>query len=73
VKVRAEGFEIKEISCPYKHVSVEHPEICLVDETMISKVFATAVEKTHCVLDGDPFCCYIAPAAPVSEIRIIEG
>ncbi len=73
VEAKAEGFEIKEISCPYKHVSIEHPEICLVDETMISKVFATTVEKTHCVLDGDPFCCYIAPTTPVSEIRIIGG
>ena len=67
------GFEIKETSCPYKHVSAEHPEICLVDETVISKIMASPVEKTHCVLDGDPFCRYIAPTQPVTDIEFIES
>ena len=38
---REEGFQIKETSCPYKHVGAEHPEVCLVDETIIEKVLNT--------------------------------
>jgi predicted ArsR family transcriptional regulator len=71
VTSKDDGFEIKGTSCPYKHVGVDHPEICLVDETMITTVLATPIEKTHCVLDGDPYCCYLAPTIPLSEIKIM--
>lgn len=66
------GFEIKETSCPYMHVGEEHPEICLVDEAMISHVLATPVEKTHCVLDGDPYCAYFAGMIPLTDIQVME-
>ena len=69
---KEDGFEIKETSCPYKHVGADHPEICLVDETMITAVLETPIEKTHCVLNGDPYCCYLAPTIPLSEIKIME-
>lgn len=67
-----EGFQIKETSCPYKHVGEEHPEVCLVDETIIEKVLATPITKTHCVLNGDPYCAYLAPTTPISQINISE-
>ena len=66
------GFEIKGISCPYKHVGEEHPEICMVDQAIIEKVLSTNVQKTHCVLSGDQFCAYQTPQPPVTEIRISE-
>jgi len=72
VTSKGDGYEIKGTSCPYKHVGIDHPEICLVDETMITSVLATPIKKTHCVLDGDPYCCYLAPTIPLSEIKIIE-
>jgi DeoR family suf operon transcriptional repressor len=72
VNSKDDGVEIKETSCPYKHIGADHPEICLVDETMISEVLATPIEKTHCVLDGDPYCCYLAPTLPLTEIKIME-
>ena len=72
VSSKDEGVEIKETSCPYKHIGADHPEICLVDETMIKEVLAIPIEKTHCVLDGDPYCCYLAPTFPLSEIKIME-
>jgi DeoR family suf operon transcriptional repressor len=68
-----DGVRIKESSCPYKHVGQDHPEICLVDETIIEKVLDTEIEKTHCVLNGDPFCAYIARMPKlISEIKISE-
>lgn len=72
VSNKEEGFQIKETSCPYKHVGEEHPEVCLVDETIIEKVLATSITKTHCVLNGDPYCAYLAPTQPVSQITISE-
>ncbi len=72
VTSKEDGFEIKETSCPYKHVGTDHPEICLVDETMITEILATPIEKTHCVLNGDPYCCYLAPTIPLSEIKIMK-
>ncbi|MGD8458321.1 MAG: ArsR family transcriptional regulator [Anaerolineales bacterium] len=72
VTTKGEGVEIKGTSCPYKHIGEDHPEICLVDETMISEILATPIEKTHCVLNGDPYCCYLAPTIPLTEIKIME-
>jgi predicted ArsR family transcriptional regulator len=73
VSSKDEGFQIKETSCPYKHVGLEHPEVCLVDETIIEKVLSTTITKTHCVLNGDPYCAYLAPTNPVSKITISEN
>jgi predicted ArsR family transcriptional regulator len=55
-------------------VGEEHPEICLVDETIIEQVLAIAIEKTHCVLTGDPYCAYIAPneKEKVTNVTISE-
>ena len=55
------GVHIKETSCPYMHIGKEHREICIVDETMIATMLGVPVEKTHCILDGDAYCAYIAP------------
>lgn len=68
------GLQIRETSCPYKHVGEEHPEICLVDETIIEQVLDTPIKKTHCVLNGDPFCAYTAQSDKdkITQITISE-
>lgn len=72
-----DGFQIKETSCPYMHVGEEHPEICLVDQTIIEKVLAIPIQKTHCVLNGDHYCAYQAPDMPASvqikEFKLSEN
>ena len=30
-------YQINEITCPYYHVGQSHPEVCSVDQTVISK------------------------------------
>jgi predicted ArsR family transcriptional regulator len=67
-----DGYEIKGISCPYKHVGEEHPEICMVDQAIIEKVLSVGVDKTHCVLSGDQYCSYQTPEPPVTEIIFTE-
>lgn len=68
VEQTEDNFIIRETSCPYYHVGQDHPEICLVDKTLIATVLATSVEKMQCMLDGDQHCTYVAPVIPMTEI-----
>lgn len=54
-------YQIHEITCPYYHIGQSHPEVCKVDQTVISTVLSTPAEKVHCVLRGDAHCTYIIP------------
>jgi DeoR family transcriptional regulator, suf operon transcriptional repressor len=54
-------YHIREISCPYIQVGQTHPEVCRVDQTLISSLLKVQVEKIHCVLDGDTHCTYVIP------------
>ena len=51
-------YHIHEISCPYFHIGQTHPEICTLDQTIISKVLAVPVEKIKCVLKDGEHCTY---------------
>lgn len=52
-------YLIHEVTCPYYHVGQEHPEVCTVDQTLISKVLSIPVQKINCVLRGDSQCTYV--------------
>ncbi len=54
-------FHIREVSCPYLHVGQTHPEVCWIDQTLISTVLDLPAEKVKCVLDGDNYCTYVVP------------
>lgn len=54
-------YHINEITCPYFHVGQSHPEVCTVDQTLISTVLEIPAEKIHCVLRGDTHCTYVIP------------
>ncbi|HWQ05228.1 MAG TPA: winged helix-turn-helix transcriptional regulator [Longilinea sp.] len=62
-------YHIHEISCPYYHVGQSHPEVCSVDQTLISTVLEIPAEKIQCILRGDTHCTYVISelAAPKSE------
>jgi len=52
-------YEIHEISCPYYQIGVAHPEVCTVDQTLISKMLALPVNKVQCILNGGAHCTYV--------------
>jgi DeoR family suf operon transcriptional repressor len=52
-------YMIHEISCPYFHVGQNHPEVCKVDQTMISSILSIPVEKINCLLLGNDHCTYV--------------
>ncbi len=58
-KKKDDNYEIHEISCPYYQIGVAHPEICTVDQTLISKMLALPANKVQCILDGGAHCTYV--------------
>lgn len=53
------AYYIRETNCPYFQIGQAHPEICLIDQTLISNVLAVPVQKVRCVLHGDNYCTYV--------------
>lgn len=64
-----DNYQIHEISCPYYHISQSHPEVCEVDQTLISTMLSIPVEKVGCVLKGDRHCTYIIPASIAKDTK----
>lgn len=54
-------YYIREINCPYLQVGQSHPEVCVIDQTLISTVLDLPTEKVKCILDGDKQCTYVVP------------
>lgn len=52
-------YHIHEITCPYLQVGQAHPEVCAVDQTLISNMLAVPVHKTQCILSGAAHCTYV--------------
>jgi len=52
-------YEIHEISCPYYQIGIAHPEVCTVDQTLISKMLALPINKVQCILSGAAHCTYV--------------
>jgi len=67
----SDGYIIQESSCPYYHVGQDHPEICNVDQTMISNLLSIPVEKVHCVLGGSSQCTYHIKSSESVETKSI--
>jgi predicted ArsR family transcriptional regulator len=55
-------YQIHEITCPYLRIGRIHPEVCTVDQTIISRMLAVPAEKVQCILSGDTHCTYVVQA-----------
>ena len=60
-------YQIHEITCPYLQIGQRHPEVCTVDQTLISKMLAVPAEKVQCVLQGDAYCTYVVQAEGMAK------
>jgi len=56
-----ENYYIKEITCPYYHVGQYHPEVCTLDQTIISNILNIPVKQINCILRGDQHCSFVIP------------
>jgi len=52
-------YKIHEITCPYLQIGQNHPEVCTLDQTLISRMLAVPAEKVQCILSGDAHCTYV--------------
>ena len=60
-------YRIHEITCPYLQIGQDHPEVCTVDQTLISKMLAVPAEKVQCILDGSAHCTYVVQPAQTAN------
>ena len=65
-----DSYQIRELSCPYYHVGQSHPEVCSVDQTLISKMLSVSATKIQCLLNGDSYCTYVVPLVALNEIQV---
>jgi predicted ArsR family transcriptional regulator len=54
-------YLIHETSCPYYHIGQNHPEVCEVDQILISSMLSVPAAKSRCILNGDSYCTYVVP------------
>jgi DeoR family suf operon transcriptional repressor len=64
---KGEEYQIHEISCPYYQIGASHPEVCTVDQAVISKMLAVPAEKVQCILSGSAHCTYVVQAARAAD------
>lgn len=60
-------YQIHEISCPYYQIGVAHPEVCTMDQTLISKMLAVPANKVQCILSGGSHCTYVVQPVSVKN------
>jgi DeoR family transcriptional regulator, suf operon transcriptional repressor len=63
-------YLIHEISCPYYRIGENHPEVCKVDETLISSLLLVPAQRVNCVLNGDAHCTYEIPFLDNGKLEI---
>ncbi len=64
---KGNDYQIHEISCPYYQIGIAHPEVCTVDQTLISKMLALPASKVQCILDGAAHCTYVVHPVAVEN------
>jgi predicted ArsR family transcriptional regulator len=64
---KGDEYHIIETNCPYLHVGHYHPEICAMDQTLISSILNVPTEKVKCILNGDQLCTYVITNQEIAE------
>ena len=59
VEKMGDSYHIRESNCPYYQVGQTHPEVCSLDQTLISTLLNIPAQKVQCLLHGDAHCTYI--------------
>ncbi len=70
VEKHADFYYIHETSCPYYHVGQNHPEVCSIDQTLISSLLDIPAQKIQCLLLGDSVCTYFVPGAVIQNSSV---
>jgi predicted ArsR family transcriptional regulator len=54
-----EGYVLTNINCPYRHVSREHGELCIMDTTLISELLDVEPTRQGSARDGSAPCTFL--------------
>jgi predicted ArsR family transcriptional regulator len=65
-----ETISLTEYNCPYVRIGQRHPEICTIDQAVISQVLSADVEKTNCVLHGAEHCVFVIKPQSSAEVAL---
>lgn len=52
-------YKLRIINCPYYHVGLAHPEVCKIDQVIISTLISKPLIVNECILSGDACCSYM--------------
>ena len=74
IEKQGDSYLIRETNCPYFHVGQNHPEVCSVDQVLISTILEVPAQKINCLLRGDSNCTYVVPIELIgaTDIPILE-
>lgn len=65
-----DNYHLTEYNCPYFAIGQRHPEVCTIDQTLISNMLGTEVEKSTCLLNGDERCVFVIYPKQIKPIEI---
>jgi DeoR family suf operon transcriptional repressor len=51
-------YQLNEVSCPFYQIGKEHPEICLFDKSLISKLLSIPEDKIIHIHDSENHCAF---------------
>ncbi len=68
-----DAYLIREVNCPYYHIGQNHPEVCAVDQTLISLILNVPAQKIKCILNGDTHCTYVVPAGLMTSAEVPQS
>ncbi|MDY6868145.1 MAG: winged helix-turn-helix transcriptional regulator [Chloroflexota bacterium] len=56
VKKEEDSYSYISLSCPYYRIRQDYPEICILDQTLISELLSQPVKIKSCMFEGDDHC-----------------
>jgi predicted ArsR family transcriptional regulator len=54
-----DGYVITNVNCPYRHVSQEHNEVCIMDTEILTKLLGVTPERLGSMRAGDAACSFL--------------
>jgi len=62
-----ERIRLHKCNCPYSGIATDHPELCLMDQTLIDQLVGQPCQRVCSIVDGEQ-CCTYQISEPMSEI-----
>lgn len=54
-----EGYRLHVSNCPYEKVARNHPQLCIIDQTLLTEVLGASLKHSSCISQGDLHCTHL--------------